>query len=1142
MKLLHRHESDKKYGKFGSVWLLFVLVLIGLIGQHWAVSPAQASSAPSPVNKQLVETKIKEVEARGDMDEETKATLTELYRKTLSELETSESYDADAAAFDVQRQSAPVETAKIRSQLEKKLVTPNRESMKVSAQTPIAELEQLLASEEADLTAVEAKLSDIEALLQKEANRPNEARARLNELKQKQQKVEADTKLPQPAGELPALTEARRWLSAAQRSTLSAEIHMLDKELLSQMMRMELLRAQRERTARSVQHMRARVSVLEELLNEVRVSEAQAARVKAASDKQAAAGKHPLIRQLAEQNAELTEELASAAADLDAVQKRTEEVSLRAKLIEDGLRSAQERLEIAGMSRALGSFLAAERRQLPDARALQRKVMVREDAIGEAELRQVRYRDEQRRLSDIDGAVDQMVAALPPDEQDAMRGELTELAKSRSELLDKALVANSAYVRALTELDFAQQRLGEAVEAYDDWLAEHLMWIRSDPTMGLDSVANMGRELRAFFSAKNWANTEKSLWYAVTHAPYLSLIVLVGVGLLAGRRRLRRLLLQTGHDVGDPDKDNIQLTFRAAAITGILAATWPLLTYSVGWGLVIADMSQDFAKGVGYALIRMTPVLFIMFGIRGLCIPGGLADRHFGWDPTQLHALRRHIRWLTPAVVSLIFVTIVISQRISETDSVDLSRLTFILLMITLAVFLAYILGPKGHVLAGYIRRHPGGLLARLRYVWYPIMVGAPLLLGVLAFLGYFYAGGLLARSLVDTLGLLLGLVVVREILRRWLLLTRRRLRRLEAQRKAAAETEAGVEHEEGTPELAPEAGPDLDALDAQTRKLLNTIIVLAAIVGISAIWADIVPALRILDQVSLWQQTAVVDGTERLIPVTLADLLLALFIIILTMIAARNLPAVIEIVLLRATPLDQGSRYATSTLIQYVIVGAGVVLLFATLGGSWSQIQWLVAALGVGIGFGLQEIVANFISGIIILFERPIRVGDVVTVGDTSGVVSRIRIRATTIRNWDQQELLVPNKEFITTRLLNWSLSDTLIRTVVSVGVAYGTDVSKAMQFMAQAAKEHELVLDEPEPILTFEDFGDNSLLLKLRFYMGTVDNRLKAMSEIREAINRKFNEAGIVVAFPQRDVHINTTQPLEVKIRRDSSPPDAK
>jgi potassium efflux system protein len=125
------------------------------------------------------------------------------------------------------------------------------------------------------------------------------------------------------------------------------------------------------------------------------------------------------------------------------------------------------------------------------------------------------------------------------------------------------------------------------------------------------------------------------------------------------------------------------------------------------------------------------------------------------------------------------------------------------------------------------------------------------------------------------------------------------------------------------------------------------------------------------------------------------------------------------------------------------------------TLGISWGRVQWLVAALSVGIGFGFQEIVANFISGLIILFERPVRVGDVVTIGDTTGTVTKIRIRATTVRNWDHQELLVPNKQFITGQLLNWTLSDALNRIVIRLGVDYNADVRLALRLMAEAVAE---------------------------------------------------------------------------------------
>jgi small-conductance mechanosensitive channel len=216
------------------------------------------------------------------------------------------------------------------------------------------------------------------------------------------------------------------------------------------------------------------------------------------------------------------------------------------------------------------------------------------------------------------------------------------------------------------------------------------------------------------------------------------------------------------------------------------------------------------------------------------------------------------------------------------------------------------------------------------------------------------------------------------------------------------------------------------------------------------------------------------------------------------------------------------------------VVAPLALVLLLATLGVQSSQLQWLVAALGVGIGFGLQEIVANFVSGLIILFERPVRVGDIVSVGGTDGVVTRIRIRATTIRNWDRQELLVPNKDLVTGRVLNWSLSDKMTRVVVVAGVAYESDVDAALELMREAAEEHPKVLDDPAPVLSFEGFGDNALTLILRAYLASIDDRVATITDLHKAINRKFAAAGIVIAFPQRDLHLDASRPLQVELRQ--------
>jgi potassium efflux system protein len=224
----------------------------------------------------------------------------------------------------------------------------------------------------------------------------------------------------------------------------------------------------------------------------------------------------------------------------------------------------------------------------------------------------------------------------------------------------------------------------------------------------------------------------------------------------------------------------------------------------------------------------------------------------------------------------------------------------------------------------------------------------------------------------------------------------------------------------------------------------------------------------------------------------------------------------------LRHLPLDNPSRYAITTLASDLLAGVGLALAAGTLGLSWTAVQWLVAGLSVGIGFGLQEIVANFICGIILLFEQPIRVGDVVTLDGVTGVVSRIRIRATTVTTWERQEYIVPNKDLITGRVTNWTLSDTTNRAEVRVGVAYGTDTRAACSLLREICESHPEVLADPAPLITFEEFGDSALTLVLRLYLASLDNRLGVINDIHTAIHERFTAAAIEIAFPQLDVHL--------------------
>ena len=161
---------------------------------------------------------------------------------------------------------------------------------------------------------------------------------------------------------------------------------------------------------------------------------------------------------------------------------------------------------------------------------------------------------------------------------------------------------------------------------------------------------------------------------------------------------------------------------------------------------------------------------------------------------------------------------------------------------------------------------------------------------------------------------------------------------------------------------------------------------------------------------------------------------------------------------------------------------------------------------------------------------------GDVVTVDGTTGTESKIRIRATTIVNWERQELVIPNKTFITGQLINWTLSDTVNRIYISVGVSYETDTRLAMRLMHEVAEEHPNIVSDPIHRVSFEGFGDNALTLNMRAFLGNMDTRLQTITEVHQAILDKFRDAGIEIAFPQRDVHLSTSQPLELHWRRGS------
>ena len=318
------------------------------------------------------------------------------------------------------------------------------------------------------------------------------------------------------------------------------------------------------------------------------------------------------------------------------------------------------------------------------------------------------------------------------------------------------------------------------------------------------------------------------------------------------------------------------------------------------------------------------------------------------------------------------------------------------------------------------------------------------------------------------------------------------------------------------------EEGLALNEVRSQLLRFADLFIWTALFAIFYYVWSDLVTVVSYLRDITLWQQTSTTEAGVVTETISLFNLIVALIIVVITYILVRNIPGILEVLIFSRVKLSPGTPYTITKLLTYILVAVGGAWAFSTLGMSWSKLQWLFAALSVGLGFGVQEIFANFVSGIILLFERPIRVGDTVTINGVTGTVAKFRIRAITMIDPDRKEVIVPNKSFVTGQVTNWALSNTVTRLVVSVGVAYGSDLDLVKRLLLQAAHEQPSVLKDPEPRALFLTFGASTLDHELRVYVGQVSERNDTLDALNRRVNELFAENNIDIAFNQLDIFI--------------------
>lgn len=262
--------------------------------------------------------------------------------------------------------------------------------------------------------------------------------------------------------------------------------------------------------------------------------------------------------------------------------------------------------------------------------------------------------------------------------------------------------------------------------------------------------------------------------------------------------------------------------------------------------------------------------------------------------------------------------------------------------------------------------------------------------------------------------------------------------------------------------------------------------------------------------------------------PVTILSLVMFVLMIVVFYLISKLLNRIILRRILARFGLDEGIQYTLTRMVHYLIMITGIVVAFQFVGIDLAGLTVIFGLLSVGIGFGLQNITSNFISGLILLFERPIKVGDRVTVGDIEGDVTSINMRSTTIQSLDNISIIVPNSEFISSTVTNWSYGDLKIRLKVEVGVSYSSDLDTVKKALIEVAADNKDVMKSPEPVVLLSGFGDSSWDMILVVWLADPKRFYLARSEINSAIVQKFRDYNVEIPFPQRDLHVRSPLPV--------------
>ncbi|MFZ2235564.1 MAG: mechanosensitive ion channel domain-containing protein [Dokdonella sp.] len=1080
------------------------------------------ASAPSADDIKL---RIDLLKSRNDVTDDERGLILDQLNAALARTQSAESATKASEGYADELRSAPDKISALTAQVEN---TSDDIAIAEPEQEDLVRSQLRLAALQARDVKLRSDLRKLDEILQAMATRPAQAREELVSLRTELNNVRSLISTTAS----PALVEASRLREDAARRDLSARIDKTEQELLTLPARESITTAQRDIATQELRKVDAasqllagKITAQRRLAAQQQVDDAQAASAKLAGQPQA-------LRDYAEATTQLRQTALELSQQLEADRARRAQLRGELERITASRNSANEILAIGRVDDRYGRTLRSIEGSLPSTAKLERRMAKRAEQVTDVRVQRLQAQQDLRALDNSELAASSLLSDAGLEPSPELTATASKLIEShRAALVDMVSLLGQRIER-FGEASATDTELGQQTSQLRKLLNERLLWLPSATAISAAWLTQeVGPNLKWLFGPTNLGKLPVTLWEQLRrHWIAVPLLVLFILTLLATRRRLIGSLETLAKPVGHRG-DSFTVTLLAALASVLIALPPPLIVGTLGSMLFSAPSQDTYVRAIGAGLINAAIVLLMLGVFQAMCRRFGLFVVHFDWDEQGTRRLGRALHLLALALAPAAFLK-GMADSVGSTELVEgIGRLGFMIGSLGLAAFMYRVFRPHDGALTGGLDHDR--FIWRTRHIWFWGLVVVPLALAVLSVIGYFATANQLQARLFSTGWITLLIIIGYRTAMRGVIVAGRQAafkqaeaRHLKARQKTSDANDESMASE-GPIEAVDEAEIDVIEVSRQTRTVLRAASALVLLFLLWGVWKSMFAALNVFDQVVLWSHVVTTPAGDAVSAVTLFDVLRSLSAVVLTFVAARNLPGVLEITVLQRLQIDAGTRYAISTIGRYVILAIGLVTAFNWIGADWSELQWIIAALGVGLGFGLQEIVANFVSGIIILFERPVRVGDLVTIGNNTGTITRIQIRAITITDFDNFEVLVPNKAFITSPVQNWSLTSPMTRLLLKVGVAYGTDIALARKLILGTAQAHANVLKSPAPSAMFVNFGDSSLDFELRAYVGKIDHRLGTTNDLLTAIDSAFKSAGIEIPFPQRDLHLRSGVP---------------